>query len=181
MTTFEIIVLAVALALDAMLVSFSYGLIINQRRVYNSVLLSSAFGFFQFLMPIIGFYLTGLFYIKLQMYSKWIVFVIFMVLGFKFLKEALQKTEEKKEIQCIGFFCILCLAIATSIDALAAGVSLKLTQTKILFPVVQIGVITFFLSLFGFWFTKLFEKMPSKPIEITGVILLIYLAIKAIL
>ena len=96
MTTFEIIVLAVALALDAMLVSFSYGLIINQRRVYNSVLLSSAFGFFQFLMPIIGFYLTGLFYIKLQMYSKWIVFVIFMVLGFKFLKEALQKTEEKK-------------------------------------------------------------------------------------
>ena len=181
MTICEIILLAVALALDAMLVSFSYGLIINQRRMYNSILLSSAFGFFQFLMPIIGFYLTSLFYTKLQLYSKWIVCIIFMILGLKFLKEALGKLEEKNEIQCIGFFCIFCLAIATSIDALGAGVSLKLTQTKILFAVVQIGVITFFLSLFGFWFTKLFEKMPSKPIEITGVILLIYLAIKAIL
>lgn len=181
MTEIEIIVLSIALALDAMLVCFSYGLIINQRRTYNSLLLAGSFGFFQFLMPVIGFFLTGLFLSKLELYSKWIVFVIFSALGIKFLKEAFEKKKEEPEIQCIGFFCILCLAIATSIDALGAGVSLKLTETNLFLSVVQIGVITFVLSLFGFWFTKLFDKMPSKLIEIIGAVLLIYLAIKAIL
>lgn len=181
MTEIEIIVLSIALAIDAMLVSFSYGLIINQRRTYNSLLLASSFGFFQFLMPIIGCFLTGLFVSKLELYSKWIVFIIFSILGAKFLKEAFEKKKEEPQIQCIGLLCILCLALATSVDALGAGVSLKLTQTNILFAVVQIGVITFFISLFGFWFTKLFDKMPSKPIEIIGAVLLIYLAIKAIL
>lgn len=181
MTSLEIIVLAVALALDSMLVSFSYGLIINQRRLYNSMLLSLAFGFFQFLMPIIGFYLTGLFYTKLQVYSKWIVFVIFMILGLKFLKEALEKSEEKNEIQCISFFCILCLAIATSIDALGAGVSLKLLNVNYIIASIVIGVITFVFSTFGFWMTKLFSRLPAKYIGITGSFLLIYLAIKAIL
>ena len=181
MTEFEIIVLAVALALDAMLVSFAYGLIIAQRRIYNSIVLSSSFGFFQFLMPIIGFYLTGLFFSKLEMYSKWIVFVIFLTLGLKFLKETFEKKKEETKIQCIGVLCILGLAIATSIDALGAGVSLKLTNTNILFSTIQIGFITFVLSMFGFWFTSLFDKMPSKIIEIMGAVLLIYLAIKAIL
>ena len=150
MTEIEIIVLSIALALDAMLVSFSYGLIINQRRVYNSLLLASSFGFFQFLMPIFGFFLTGLFVSKLEIYSKWIVFVIFSILGIKFLKEAFEKKKDGSEIQCIGFFCILCLAVATSIDALGAGVSLKLTQTNLFLSVVQIGIITFVLSIFGF-------------------------------
>lgn len=180
MTELEIIVLSVALALDAMLVSFSYGLIINQRRVYNSLLLSGVFGFFQFLMPVIGFFLTGLFLSKIELFSKWIVFSIFMFLGLKFLKEAFSKKEENK-IQCIGFVCILGLAIATSIDALGAGVSLMLTGTDLSFACIQIGFITFILSFLGFWITKLFEKMPSKPIEILGALLLIYLAIKAIL
>ena len=181
MTEIEIIVLSIALALDAMLVSFSYGLIINQRRTYNSLLLAASFGFFQFLMPIIGFYLTGLFVSKLEIYSKWIVFVIFMVLGVKFLKEALEKKNDEPEIQCIGVLCILCLAVATSIDALGAGVSLKLTKTNLLFSVIQIGIITFFLSMFGFWMTKIFSKIPSKYIGVTGSFLLIYLAIKSIL
>lgn len=180
MTEFEIIVLSVALALDAMLVSFSYGLIINQRRVYNSLILSSAFGFFQFLMPVFGFFLTGFFLSKIELFSKWIVFSIFVFLGLRFLIEAFSKKEENK-IQCIGFLCILGLAIATSIDALGAGVSLKLTGTDLSFACVQIGVITFMLSFIGFWITKLFEKMPSKPIEILGAFLLIYLAIRAIL
>ena len=181
MTEFEIIVLSVALALDAMLVSFAYGLIITHRRIYNSFILSYAFGLFQFLMPIVGFFLTGIFVSKLELYSKWIVFCIFLILGLKFLKESFEEKKEEAKIQCVGFLCIMGLAIATSIDALCAGVSIKLTNTNILFSTMQIGIITFLLSMFGFWFTSLFNKMPSKIIEITGSILLIYLAIKAIL
>lgn len=180
MTEFEVLVLAIALALDAMLVSFSYGIIMNQRRVYNSLILSSFFGFFQFLMPVIGFYFTGFFISKLEIFSKWIVFTIFIILGIKFLKEALSQ-KEKNEIQCIGLACIIGLAIATSIDALGAGVSLKLTGTNLFFASIQIGVITFILSFIGFWVTKIFAKMNSCFIGIFGSILLIYLAIKAIL
>ncbi len=181
MTEFEILVLAIALALDAMLVSFSYGLIINQRRMFNSFILAGAFGFFQFLMPFIGYFLTGFFISKLEIYSKWIVFTIFMVLGIKFLKDIFEKNKETNQIHCIGFLCILGLAIATSIDALCAGVSLNLTKTNLYFATIQIGIVTLIMSFIGFWISKIFEKMPSKLIQFLGALLLIYLAIKAIL
>ena len=180
MSNIEIFVLAVALAIDAMLVSFSYGLVINKKKLLNAFLLAFAFGLFQFLMPVIGYYLTGIFYSKLAICSKWIVFFIFMFLGLKFLKSAFEKKEEVKII-CITFSCLLCLAIATSIDALGAGVSIKLLNVNPFYPAGMIGIVTFLLSLLGFFIANIFKKLPSRPVEITGALLLIYLAIKAIL
>lgn len=179
MNEIEIIVLSVALAIDAMLVSFSYGLILTNKRMYNSLLLSVSFGFFQFLMPIIGYYFSALFYSKLELFSKWIVFIIFIILSWKFLKSAFET--EKEKVTCISLLCLFCLALATSIDAMGAGISFRFMKVDYLTPSVNIGVITFLLSFFGFWVANIFKKMPSKPIEITGAVLLIYLAIKAIL
>ncbi len=180
MNEFEIFILAIALSLDALLVSFSYGLIISERKVYHSLLLACFFGFFQFFMPIVGCCLTGLLYSQLEIYSKWIVFVIFSILGLKFLTSAFEK-KEKNKIVCISISCVFLLAIATSIDALGAGVSFKLLNVKAFLPSCLIGVITFFLSFVGFWVATIFKKLPTKPIEITGALLLIYLAINAIL
>ena len=180
MTNLEIIILAVALALDSMLVSFSYGLVFSKKRLYNSLLLAVAFGFFQFLMPVIGGFFTGFLYSQLEIYSKWIVFVIFLILGCKFLKSAFEEKNEAKEC-CINFSCLIFLSIATSIDALGAGVSIKLLNINTLLPALLIGVITFVLSFFGFWIASCFRKIPSKLIEILGALLLIYLAFKAIL
>ena len=179
MSIYEIIILSVALALDALIVSFSYGLIINANRIRNALILGSAFGFFQFLMPVFGWFFTGTVYSYLERFSKWIVFVVFFVLGCKFLKEVFEKKEEVK-ICCIGLMCVLGLAVATSIDAFGAGVSIRLLNVNVLHPALMIGVITFVLSVLGFIIANSLKKFPSKYIEIGGAILLFYLAIKAL-
>ena len=91
MSFWEIIILSIALATDAMLVCFSYGLIINKYKILNSIILSITFGFFQFLMPIIGWHVSDIFYEKLSMYAVWIVFLIFLLLGIKFIISAMNK------------------------------------------------------------------------------------------
>lgn len=181
MSGFEIIILSVALAIDAILVSFSYGLVLSQKRIYNSLKLSFAFGLFQFLMPVVGCYLSALFYSKLEIFSKWIVFIVFMVLGLRFLKSAFEQKDDDLKTSCISLMCLFTLALATSIDAMGAGVSFKFLNVEPFAPSSVIGFITFMLSFFGFWTANIFKKLPSKPIEITGAALLIYLAVKAIL
>ena len=179
MTNYEILILAFALSLDALIVSFSYGLTINKDRYKNSIILALSFGFFQFVMPIIGWYLSSFVYSILEIFSKWIVFTIFIVLAIKFVKGAVSKEEFK--ITCLTLKCLLFLAIATSIDALGAGVSLKFVKIEILKPSIIIGLITFIDSLVGFWVANIFKKISSKYIEITGALLLFYLAIMAII
>ncbi len=181
MSFFEIVLLAIAMSIDAMLVCFSYGLFINSKRIKNSLLLSTFFGFFQFIMPLIGWGLSSFIYSYLQNISKWIVFVIFLVLGTKFLIESFEKNKDKCRVDCIALTCILMLAIATSIDALGAGVSLRFVNANILSVSIIIGFITFINSLLGFWITQIFKKMPARYIIVCGAMLLYYLAIKAII
>ncbi len=180
MTEYEIILLGIALALDALIVSICYGLVICSSRLKNALLFASAFGFFQFLMPVIGWSFTIIVYNVLEKYSKWVVFLIFIILGLKFLKSAFEK-KEQENITCVSMWCLLCLAIATSIDAFGAGVSLKLLNIPILKPSFEIGFITFILSYTGFILAGIFKKLSSKIVEIIGAMLLIYLAIKALL
>lgn len=180
MTAVEILLLSIAMAIDALIVSFSYGLIMDRKRLFNSLLLASSFGLFQFLMPILGWGLSSVVYEFLSKYSKFVVFIVFMMLGLKFFKDCFDK-EEHAKITCLSVGCILGLSFATSIDALAAGVSIKFENMRILMPSISIGVVTFVLSFFGFWSTKLFKKLPKKIVGIIGALLLIYLAIKAIL
>ena len=180
MTLIEILILSVAMAIDALIVSFSYGLIMDSKRLFNSLLLATSFGFFQFLMPILGWGLSTVVYDFLFMYSKFVVFIVFMMLGIKFLKDSFEK-EEQAKISCLSIVCIVGLSFATSIDALAAGVSIKFKDMGILFPAVLIGIVTFLLSFFGFWSTKIFKKLPKKMVGCFGAFLLIYLAIKAFL
>ncbi len=180
MNFIEILILSVALALDALIVSFSYGIIIKEQRIYNALKLAFAFGFFQFFMPVLGWNFTGLIYSYIKDYSKWIVFLVFLFLGIKFFKGAFEE-KETANTSCISFTCLLCLAVATSIDAFGAGVSVKCLNTSILFPALLIGIITFILSLSGFFSACCLKNFPSKYVEITGALLLIYLAIKNII
>ncbi len=180
MTIFEIILLSVAMSIDAFIVCLSYGLIINKNRLKNSLMLSIAFGFFQFLMPVLGAGFISLPFFKFEIISKWIVFSIFLILALKFIQNSFDKKEES-QIKCISLFCLLCLSLATSIDAFAAGINLKLTQTNILISSLTIGIITFINSFFGFWISALLKKFPTKYLERIGAFLLIYLAVNTIL
>lgn len=178
MSITDIIILAIALSIDACVVSFSNGLIFTQNKRINSLMLAFSVGFFQFLMPVIGYFTAQSVSKYVEAYDHWIVFAIFILLGAKFIKDAFAEKEEDK-INCyLCFKYILLVSVATSIDALGAGVSIAFTGTKILFPAIIIGVVTFINSLLGFWGGYLFKKFPTKNLEISGGVILILLAFK---
>ena len=179
MSLYEIIILSIALALDAMTVSFSYGLVINEKRYKIAFVMAFMFGIFQFIMPVIGWLLTGGVYQYIKGYSQWIVFSIFMFLALKFLFEFFFKKEEIEK-NCVSFKCIFMLAIATSIDALGAGISIKLSDVSVIIPSIIIGVVTFILSYIGFEISSIFKKIKFDGVEIIAALLFIYLAIKSI-
>ena len=178
MSYFEIILLALALSIDACVVSFTYGLCYNVQRIKNSLSLAVFTGAFQALMPVLGYYITELVKDFISPFSSVIVFVIFLYLGIKFIIDAFQ---EKSKPVCIGIVCLLLIGVATSIDAFSAGISLSLYGNRILKPALLIGSITFINSLLGFWAGGKLKNMPSKLLEILGGSILIILAIKAIL
>ncbi len=179
MSLIEVILLAIALSIDACVVSFTYGLITEKQKRLSSVLLASFTGFFQFLMPILGFYFANLLQSYIQSFANIIVFLIFGYLGIKFIKEAFQK--EKHAPKCLGLACLFMIAVATSIDAFSAGISLLLCGNKIIIPSLIIGIITFINSLFGFWGGFILKKFPAFYLEITGGIILIGLGLKALI
>jgi len=178
MTSWQIVLLAIALSIDAMVVSFSQGLIFKTQKLKNSLILAFFLGFFQFLMPVLGYFGASFVYEYLQVINKWIVFGIFLLLGLKFIKEAFEKKENT--VCCISLTCLFMFALATSIDACAAGISICFAHINIWFPAIFIGIVTFINSLIGFWSGYMFKNFPSKYLEITGGLILIGLAIKAL-
>jgi len=175
----EIIFLAIALSIDAMVVSFSQGLIFKEHKRKTSLTLAFFLGFFQGFMPILGYFCALGIYKYIEFAKDWIIFTIFLILGIKFIKEAFEEKEEK--VCCLGITCLLGFAVATSIDALGAGVSLGLAHAKIWLPALLIAVVTFVNSLLGFWAGYLFKKFPTRYLEITGGLILIALAVKSVI
>ena len=175
----ELIFLSIALGVDCLVVSFSQGLIFTKNRTKNSFALAFTMGFFQSLMPLIGYIGVGLLSKYIEAYSQWLVFIIFLALGVKFIYEAFQEKEDT--VCCIGLKCLIGMGIATSIDAMAAGVSLKLTNTPFLLSISMIGIASFVMSMLGFWSGNFFKNLPSKYLEIFGGTILVILALKAVL
>ena len=180
MSLIELIFLSIALGIDCFVVSFSQGLIFTKNRTLNSLKLALTMGGFQGGMPIISFFATGLVSGYVESFAKWIVFAIFAVLGLNFIIGAISK-EEKTKLTCISLKCLISFGIATSIDALGAGVSLKFTNTNIIEAVIIIGLGSFLLSLAGFWSGNRICKLPSKLLETIGGLILLGLAVKALL
>lgn len=178
MSYISIILLAIALSIDACVVSFSYGLAFTENRFKNAIRLAACTSLFQGLMPVIGYYLTGFVKSFIEPYAGFIVFAIFTYLGVKFIKEAFEKEKEKQ--LCIDLKCLLLVGIATSIDAFSAGISLSLFGNRILKPAILIGVVTFINSLLGFGLGGKLKKFPTKWLEITAGCLLILLGLKSL-
>ena len=179
MAYIEIILLALALSIDACVVSFSYGLIFDKNKLKNALLLALFTGGFQGIMPCFGYYLTNIIKTYIAPYSKIIIFTIFIFLGIKFIKDALENKKEKP--LCISLNCLFLIGIATSIDAFSAGISLALYDNNIFYSALIISVITAVNSLLGFLLGNKLKNFPSKIMEIIAGIILIILGIKAIL
>ena len=178
MSLIEIIFLAIALGIDCLVVSFSQGLIFSKNRTINSIKLAIVMGVFQGGMPIFGYIGANSMYENILPFSKWIVFWIFFILGVKFILESFKP--KKAEIQCLDFNCLMCLGIATSMDALVSGASLRLLHANLAVSMFVIGITSFIMSLIGFWSGNKVKKLNSIVLEIIGGLILILLAFKAL-
>ncbi len=175
----DIILLSLALGVDCFIVSFSQGLIFKANRRLNSFKLACSMGLFQGLMPVIGYIAAVKVYDTILPYSRWIVFGIFFVLGLHFILESFNNSEQE-QIQCIGLKCLLSLSVATSIDALISGVSIRLTDTDLVLSCLIIGVGSFLMSVAGFWIGNFIKQLPQKYLQTVGGLILVLLAIKNI-
>ena len=175
MSIVELFILAVGLSMDAFAVSICKGLSLGKIKPKHMCIAGAWFGGFQALMPLIGYYLGSLFADMVTRYSHWVAFALLLAIGGNMIKESLG--EEENVSNDMGFKSMLLLAIATSIDALAVGVSLAFLKVAILPAVLFIGCITFVCSAAGVIFG---DKYQSKA-ELCGGIILILIGIKILL
>lgn len=179
MSYLSIIILAFALSIDACIVSFSYGLAFSENRLKNAILLALFTGFFQGVMPLVGYFLTSFVQTFIQPYAPIIIFLIFTYLGVKFIIEAFKEKEQKP--LCLGLKCLFLVGIATSIDAFSAGISLALCRNTILKPALFIAGVTFVNSFAGFELGGKLQNLPTRLLEIFAGSLLVLLGLKALL
>ena len=180
----ELLLLAVGLSMDACAVSICKGLAMKKATFKEGAVCGAWFGGFQALMPLIGYFLGSLFAQAIEAADHWIAFGLLLIIGFNMLKEAFSKSEECEE--CSGadlsFKTMLVMAIATSIDALAVGISLAMAgDVNITLAVVLIGVVTFILSCSGVKIGNIFGSRFEKKAQVAGGIILILLGIKILL
>ena len=173
MSIVELFILAVGLSMDAFAVSICKGLSLGKIKPKHMCIAGAWFGGFQALMPFIGYYLGSLFADMVTRYSHWVAFALLLAIGGNMIKESLG--EEENVSNDMGFKSMLLLAIATSIDALAVGVSLAFL--KVLF----IGCITFVCSAAGVKIGSIFGDKYQSKAELCGGIILILIGIKILL
>ena len=177
----ELLLLAVGLSMDAFAVSVCKGLSVKKAGIKESAICGSWFGGFQALMPLLGFFLGALFADAIEKFDHWIAFGLLVIIGINMLKEAFScDCEEHNDDLSIKTMFVM--AVATSIDALAVGISLAMAgNVNIVLAVVLIGVTTFLLSALGVKIGNLFGNRFEKKAQIAGGVILILLGVKILL
>ena len=171
------ILIALSLAMDSFSVAITRGLAITQKNIVSEALkVAFFFGIFQAIMPLIG-WLAGMSILEfISAFDHWITFGLLTLIGLRMIYEAI-KTESKKIVSSPSLSVLVMLSIATSIDALAVGLSYSFLTGSIVMPAIIIGVITFSLSFLGVYIGKRFGAI-FKKIGVVGGLILIGIGIK---
>lgn len=177
----ELLLLGVGLSMDAFAVSVCKGLAMKKATLKAELTCGVWFGGFQALMPFIGFFLGTLFAEAIQAFDHWVAFGLLAIIGINMLKEAFGGDEEAADAD-LSVKTMFVMAVATSIDALAVGISLAMTgNVNIYVAVCLIGVTTFALSAVGVAVGNIFGSRYEKKAEIAGGVILILLGVKILL
>lgn len=176
----EIILIGVGLSMDAFTVSISKGLSIKEGRVKAMLTAGAWFGGFQFLMPIVGYFAGRTAAKAIDQWDHWIAFVLLLLIGGNMIREALKDDPESTSASMNPGEMAL-LAVATSIDALAVGVTFAFTDTHIFQAACLIGVTTFLLSAAGIRLGRLVGSRFEQNAEIAGGVVLILVGLKTLL
>ena len=181
MGLFEIIVIAVGLSMDAFAVSVMLGLSVQKPRLKEVLLPGVYFGFFQALMPLAGFFAGTHFAKKVEELGPWVAFVLLGFIGGKMIKDSFSKKEEQAEENPFHFTKMLLLAVATSIDALAVGVTFAFFKINIVMAVAITGCTTFFIASCGVVIGNMFGARFKSKAEFIGGFVLVALGIKIVI
>lgn len=177
----ELFVLAVGLSMDACAVSICKGLAAKKVKPLHMILTGFWFGGFQALMPLIGFFLGKSFEKYVTSFDHWIAFILLGAIGFNMIKESFSKEESKNDCD-FGCKTMFLMAVATSIDALAVGITFALLPNVNIFAAVSfIGVITFILSAAGVKLGSIFGGKYKSKAELAGGVILILMGTKILL
>ena len=176
----EILLTSLGLAMDAFAVSICKGLSMKKFDIKKGLIIGMYFGLFQGLMPLIGYLLGSTFQDVIVSIDHWIAFVLLGLIGFNMLKEGLSKECDVVNDK-VNFKEMLPLAIATSIDALAVGITFAFLKVNIIIAVLSIGLITFVMSFIG---SKIGNKVGckyQKKAQIMGGFILIFIGLKILI
>ncbi len=188
----EIALIGLALAVDATVYSFSYGLVLRSRRVLSSLLLALTVGGYQFAMPLLGYAGGSALRDWVSLWAPWIVLAVFCLLGGSVIRGAWcggDEEEEKLSARPLGFWALMAVGIATAIDALAVGGCMalgnmggeNLTPLGVAAAAGIIGIITFVCSLSSFHAARLLHRLPTRWLETAAGLLLIGLGVQQVL
>ena len=182
----ELFLLAVGLSMDAFAVSVCKGLAMKRATLKAEATCGLWFGGFQALMPTIGFFLGALFADAIEAFDHWVAFALLAIIGINMLKEALEKKEESgdnpEKDADLSVKTMFLMAVATSIDALAVGISLAMVgSVNIWLAAAFIGICTCLLSALGVKIGNVFGSRYEKKAELAGGVILILLGVKILL
>ena len=179
---FELFLIGIGLSMDAFAVAICKGLGMERINKRDTLLLALFFGGFQALMPLTGYLLGSRFASYIERWDHWIAFVLLAFIGGNMIRESREQEEEEIEHGgSIRYRELFTLAVATSIDALAVGVSFAFLGVHIAPAVTLIGCTTFVLTLVGVWVGNLFGSRYKSRAELTGGIILILIGVKILL
>ena len=180
MGVIEIFFLAIGLAMDAFAVSICKGLSMKKMEWKKAIITALYFGIFQALMPVIGYLLGVGFEEKITSIDHWIAFGLLSIIGINMIKEAFEDKQDE-ENDSVDFKSMIVLAVATSIDALAVGITFAFLRVNVIFSVIIIGIITFIISMCGVKIGNVFGDKYEAKAEIAGGTILILLGLKILL
>lgn len=181
MGVLEILLIAVGVSMDAFAVSICKGLSVRKLRSRHAFTVSMWFGGFQALMPLIGYFLGVGFADYVTNFDHWISFVLLAIIGANMIKEAFEKDDEDAPCSDFSFKKMLALAIATSIDALAVGVSFAFLQVNIWTSVLIIGATTAAFAGVGIVVGNQFGSRYKSKAEFAGGLILIAIGLKILI
>ena len=178
----EAVFLGVGLAMDAFSVSVSDGILLGRAKLHNAVKIAFFFGAFQFIMPVIGYAAGSTFAGIIEAFDHWVAFMLLALIGGKMIYEAAAGEGEKEEVKNpLAFKTLLLLSFATSIDALAVGVTFATISAPVFLSSAIIGVVTFLISASGVMLGSKCGDMFGNKAEIAGGVILILIGLKILI
>lgn len=177
----EILLLGISLSMDAFAVSICKGLSMKKINWKKAVIIGVYFGIFQALMPTIGYFLGSAFESFVTSIDHWIAFILLTLIGGNMIKEAFGKDEKENCNDSVDFKTMIVLAIATSIDALAVGITFAFLDVNLPLAVSIIGLTTFIISLIGVKIGNKFGNKYEQKAQIVGGVVLLLIGLKILL